>query len=503
MLKQPVKSARNLADCVVSRILKDPTGGLLKTPEREESFYTWVKLKTTSASMQFLDMMEAIQFSNLDLPSVEECAAMMSGLKGKLLNATHALLNMTTIKPRKTVNVKWNEHIKDGTPESPDLKSRAVSAMSNDCQEVDQPIIRMLTHDAKETFDGSTVTEIKTVSGNTERVRFVISNGDLKAANGYGTLMEESSEAVVVVSCDDTVGTRGDSKHPTFSAMKQYFEADYSAYDQSQLFWMWSTLLTWLSSILPPDLFEIIKASILTQTSMPFKAKVRGFSIKGQSHVQMPTGASFTSIFGSLHNFMLWVLAIHLELPITEACKLVGVTIKLQESDDLKDVTFLRGFWALNKSNERVWTNMPSLSLKIGKILVDPSILAKKSLERPDPVLAAHTVWWAMMQSVKVPYDYPILGAMRAKSETLPRAELSDATAAHIIDNPYISENARYKMMSDSEVTRQSVLDFMLTRYNITETEVVLAEMRIMVVPRLPCMLFDPLYLKMKERDYT
>ena len=57
--------------------------------------------------------------------------------------------------------------------------------------------------------------------------------------------------------------------------------------------------------------------------------------------------------------------------------------------------------------------------------------------------------------------------------------------------------------MSDSEVTRQSVLDFMLTRYNITESEVILAEMRIMAVPRLPCMLFDPLYLKMKERDYT
>jgi hypothetical protein len=362
----------------------------------------------------------------------------------------------------------------------------------------------MLTEDLKGTFNGQTVTEIKTISGKTERVRFVISSGDVNDMHDYGKLMDESAEPVVLVSCDDTVGSRGKSTHPTFTTMLDFFEADYSAYDQSQLFWMWSTILVWLNQILPPRLFQIMKCSILAQTSMPFRAKIGVLSIKGLSHVQMPTGASFTSIFGSLNNFMLWVIAIHLELPIEKACKLVGVTIKLADSDNLGDVTFLRGFWGRHMmSNRLLWTNMPSLSLKIGKILVDPSILARKSMTKPDPVLAAHTVWWAMMKSVKVPEDYPILGAMKTLSEKLPRAQLTEDTARHIVNNPYIVENAKYKMMSNAEVSRQSVLDFMLTRYDITEQEVIHVEQVIKSVPRLPCMLFLPAFLKMKEADYT
>jgi len=108
----------------------------------------------------------------------------------------------------------------------------------------------------------------------------------------------------------------------------------------------------------------------------------------------------------------------------------------------------------------------------------------------------------AIMSSVHVPMDYPIVGAFKQLSEALVRVQggVSDRASA-LAHDPNLVENHLHKVVYAS-ASRRAVLRFMEDRYGITEREVIEVEGLILSVCSLPVMVCHVAFEKMRHVDY-
>jgi hypothetical protein len=214
----------------------------------------------------------------------------------------------------------------------------------------------------------------------------------------------------------------------------------------------------------------------------------------------MPTGLSITSIVGSLFNITNWANAISKRISIEESSEQLGLTIKTVYSKTLDGLTLLRGWWVETSDapEGRVWMNLPSLSLKLGKLFKDPTIMAKEK----DRSLATAMSFRAVMESVStIPSNYPIIGAMLDKARSLsdhgPRLE-------KIINDPYIREGHRHKVFGKANtICREHVIQLMCDRYGVSPVDVEEAEWLISKVEELPCFVSHHVFEKMRDVDYA
>jgi hypothetical protein len=370
---------------------KDPTGeaNLLGTPETEREFYAQV----TIDSQEAYAILGRCPIVINDQPTQEECAQLMGGARGQ--NYRDAWMSVLGGSERrmKQVQAKWNEQIGKGIP-------RVIVSFNTEHQVRVMQWARAMTKAVKSFFNGQNIIHI---AG--RPIRFVVAEASADALDLYGELFSDSVP-LVVVSCDDTVVYGGDDLKPPF--LSKFIETDYSMYDQSVTDPHWKRIIaTWLGWGASEEWAQELLWSILSA----FRAGKRGERLTGSTHVLTPTGSSVTSIIGSLVNLANWINAILKGISIEESSKQFGFTIKSEYKDTYMGNTFLRGWWNATPSGALGWSNLPSLSLKLGKLFRDPATISK--------VNSHAVVFRAIMDGVTVPDDYPILGAMRRLSRRL------------------------------------------------------------------------------------
>jgi hypothetical protein len=199
-------------------------------------------------------------------------------------------------------------------------------------------------------------------------------------------------------------------------------------------------------------------------TYMPYSTKMKGhlFSAKGTAPPQLETGSTKTTFMNSMNNicvYMAWAMAITetatqmtfshymstqikpkpdlhasiiMQSALTGTASLekvaqnLGFTLKCKsfEEGDMQQATFLKGMWfrgaeaSSRNGSDYVWLPLPSTTIKIGKLLKSPNVLAPRD---PDPISTC-----ARMIANSYPYvprNYPILGPFLEKMKYLNQIE--------------------------------------------------------------------------------
>jgi len=351
-------------------------------------------------------------------------------------------------------------------------------------------IARGLTDALKKIFNG---TNIHDVGG--KKVRICLAKADAESLNSYAEGLV-GSIPMIAISGDDSGYSSGGHRYGPFQS--EFGEADYTAYDQSQLAPLWAALCEFCESWgLPPAFFNNLWRCIVNAVKGGKKTD-GGMKFAATIHPQMFSGMSVTNIVGGLFNVMNYVKAILEDLTIEESSRRMGFTVKHVARDRLADMTFLRGWWQPTADGDHIWMNLPSACLKLGKIFKDPTSLVKGPGDRREKTAI---VFRAVMESLaNVPDDYPLLGAMKRSARQL--AGLDERTLK-LSKDPYIAENARWKTYGVGAPDREAVLDAMHHRYNLTALEVEEMEKLFLDAKELPCFISHPGFEKLRVADYA
>lgn len=504
-LYQPAHNPYSVVCSLAARDYVDPLG-MYQSPEIEAAALKMLEERLSAVVPIMDDILEGMELHNW--ATELECAWGLGGTKGANFLAAaedvkqHGEVNKTRAQD------KYNETIKAAGVERGEvvLKPRSVKNVSTQDQTDILPVSRALTKDFKGHFDGNKVFQVGRF-----QIRIVIAHATREEMRRYAELLGTSSEMVLIVSCDDMVLSLG-RYAPEFGCA--VIELDYTAYDQSQHKALWITLRTLLKKKMDWNGFEAWFNKHFLINCAPVTAKLKWMGtvvvIKALLRCMMRTGVGTTSIFGSIHNIIaivFWLCECNVygtRNPLKDSCERIGLIAKVIKRDRLDGTIFLRGMFIGNS-----WNVLPSASLKLGKVMKDPTLIVPRKCvpdgdsgrERMENTTehrqrAACFVFAAVMKSVDVPDDYPILGAMKQLSEKL-RAGMD---VFHIVD-PFMLEDAQHKLRA-AEANRPEVVQQMIERYNCTEYDILDCERMILSVEALPVLVCHPLFERMREVDY-
>lgn len=493
-LYQPEKTPWSTIVCQAARDFVDPFGWYENL--QTEAFYIGRAVTLLKPSVTLLaDLFEKHAMPH-QLATKEECVAAMGGYKGRALEAAWEQADLTGVVDKTAGQVKYNETLKAsrvGENGVVQVKPRAVKNVDTTLQTHILPVARMLAKTIKEVFDGRQVYQIGKYL-----VRIVVAHATPDEMQRYAELLL-SGDLVILISCDDTFVAFG-----RYSAEfgKAGQETDYTSYDQSQHrgFWLADRMILgrWWNDSAWWSLHDRIN-------NAPVRGKCRSSGEVGADfdrtmaviRCSMRTGVGTTSDFGSLHNVeahVYWLLTG--PRPFADSCAELGLVAKVQDHvDTCNGGTFLKGFFW-----DGTWNVVPSASLKLGKLMRNPAKLLKAPVRE-----ASEAMFAAIMSSVDVPADYPILGAMRTLSRRLIRAADRVSVSQTLLDrassDPMVIENLQYKVRS-ARCSRLDCLRFMLFRYKVTQEDVERAERLILSVSTLPALVADPVFIAMRDVDY-
>jgi hypothetical protein len=184
--------------------------------------------------------------------------------------------------------------------------------------------------------------------------------------------------------------------------------------------------------------------------------------------------------------------------------KQLGLNFETQIHTQLSTATFLKGWWVIKAEPldefDVHWVNLPSLILKLGKVLSDPVTSCRGRTK--DPLTARYLLARGMWSSNKgIDPAYPILGPYLQQLELITR----DRAAGREVCN---LENKEYRMFSGTAngsyvaINREEALSSICHRYGTTVAEVEEVEALIRKIDRIPCYVNHPLFNKLAQTDY-
>jgi hypothetical protein len=500
-LYQPAKGAHTLIASLYHRDYLDPFGiyadpvteeqKLLEIERRLEPVQAWIVSHTKG---RFTTMYR----------TQEVCARELGGYKGaNYLRCCESVIDHGYFSQTQA-QAKINETIKGAgfNAQRIFLKPRTVKNVSTDLQTGVLPFSRAFAEDCKCIFNGDPCRIGRFVA------RFAIAQVDPEHMDAYGQLFATSPDLCCVVSCDDTSVSTG--------RYQSYFgyvtdDSDFSQYDQSQLKALFDIDFKAMANDVSPTLIKAFATLHHAINSMAVKGKIKdpetGDWVKMRAILRysMRTGVGTTSSFGGLHNIytrIYWLLRSE-ESPMSfdRTCAELGIVVKLAKRNALEGAIFLRG-WFIGPSYQ--WSILPSAVLKLGKLMKNPiALLQLKSAisDAEAEKLAAQTMFYAIMRSVDVPDDYPLIGAFKRLANRLPRATSERANA--LIMDEYIREGARYKLLRAAPIARKYVINAIIERYDISEQQVIECESYILSIPSLPALIQHPVFVKLRDVDYA
>lgn len=308
----------------------------------------------------------------------------------------------------------------------------------------------------------------------------------------------DTSVFTIFVSGDDSAVCFGDCQEKF--GMPAFGEADQSAFDHTQDDGPMKEFQFRIQKQMGiPE--EFTRLAYDCCSSGYFARKGRLF-VKGTCGTQMPTGITTTTVFNSMSTAAFWIYwRIQMEtrtLTPVEAGRELGFGVKFVGHESPRDMTFLKGSWHLSLSSVWHWLPLPSLTIKLGKVISDPveiTVVRRGGRKiRLDAKSAAMVCAYALASSYGlVPPDYPIVGAFLAclkRNGTAPRRALRRL------------EEGWKPAIQHFLLDRDGAMDFMFARYEITRDEIHEVEGLLGKINSLPCYIEHIVFDKLADVDY-
>jgi len=506
--------------------------------------------------------------TNVPLPSIEEAAKLM-GSKGKrILRAHEEDVSKGAVKFKKSYNVKWDETIPLKWVETVDgmafsIKPRSICNLDPVFHSRTTCHARLIADALHAHWDGWKV------------YSFGLFNVIPCFASGFTSSqlsnMMSSWKAYPFQHPTLYVAFAGDDSVALFTHKYGdiWVEADQSAFDQSQdegpLFIAGPK---WMRHMGVPE--EVI-ALWLKACKDGYKVNKKSIRVTGSTPVELPTGLTLTTVWNSVNCFLMYcfyafelsvqmvkskgllnpLLVTHADrlqamklntwrnyddywvdpdsfdcVPVFDfvaSAKLIGFNVKAVVGDNgLQRMypTFLKGWWFYDEMiSLMTWMPLPSMVIKLGKTLKDPSRLYAKS---DDPI--GCVAYNLSMSYCHVPSWYPVLGPFLAKLKSLSKRitkeeernliegfEYKTKVTTNLINHEYYP-NAHVNSMPGWHIAEQVPVSWVLNRLNVkyamcdryktTFEEIEECENLIEQVTVLPSYIQHSLFVKFQAVDY-
>jgi len=476
LLWQPANNARNLLASALWRTHNDPFVGF---PPFAVRFDNWHSLQ---------NIYEKLIYNWVDhLLTVEECADLM-GQRGKRILAAYQKVKEGNLKKHtKTITLKWNETL----PVDKDcngvitMKPRAIINLDPRIHALMAPFSRAMTDVMHEIFDG----KFHSIGKYSVRIFFAAGSTHEQLSELGNAL--NSSDIVIAASGDDSVVAWGG--YP-LAARSTFSEADQSQFDHTQDEGPLSLACFWMRKLGAPEEFlDLVKFCCRSD----YTSRKHDFSSTGGAGTQMPTGITLTTLLNSMATIAMYLFTIANEsTDLVHSARQLGFKVKLVNCDDIRQLTFLKGWWVDSLSvGELIWLPLPSAVVKLGKLLKDPCLIFKDK----NPHSSYSKACYALAKSYgQVPFEYPILGVFLK--------QLLYCSSQGLYDKPVhglaVLESWKPVVQDYHIIDVDSCRAAMCARYDITRSDIERVEKLIRKVRSVPCYLEDPVFLSLSITDY-
>jgi hypothetical protein len=232
---------------------------------------------------------------------------------------------------------------------------------------------------------------------------------------------------------------------------------------------------------------------MLLACSMPYRVKYKNLRVEGSAGYQLATGIDWTTVINSMSSLIFCMFLLKLDAVAEQVAYDLGMKIKMVHSIGVENVTFLKGSWIPDLTGALCWFPFPSQCLKLGKVLREPRLFSKNRKSSMDGVrVVAHGIYSSMKN---VPQNYPILGAFLDCLQRFGTVTNSIVSA---------SEDGWYKPSVFSvSIDRGSALSFVARRYDLSIAEIIRVENLLNSITALPAFVYDPVFDKLRDVDYS
>jgi hypothetical protein len=216
-----------------------------------------------------------------------------------------------------------------------------------------------------------------------------------------------------------------------------------------------------------------------------YHARMGPVHVAGYREPMQATGSADTTVWNSLQNVIAGMTCLTRYGEYTvESFACLGLEIKISIRKTFWGCDFLKGWWVPDIRGMPVWMPLPSMCLKLGKMIRDPY-----------EIYGGYGGYcYALSCNIVVDEQYPILGPFMA---TIRRFAVQGRSGDIEFENPYkILPKAPY------EVDRESVLGLVCERYELSLTQICEAEQLLASVVHMPVVVCSRAFIAMREADY-
>lgn len=485
LMFSPSKTPANLMNAVVFRIHNDPFVNSDPAPQR---WALWDNLTTSMVKQSLFD------HTPEEVCTIEQAAREMGKKGERILRAHLADERGEHLTLYKKINVKCDETIPMKMVGGQTmLKPRAIVDLHPAYHSRTTQWSRALADCLHNIWNENQLHEFNGIP-----VCIIFCSGyNGRRLTTLSSRLNDSTHVTILVSGDDTLISLG----PLSYSGIRFIEWDASMFDQSQdqgpLYY---GMNNWMAAMGAPKEYITLLQNICAK---PYRAYVGELEIRGKPGWQMSTGITATTILNSVNSACAAIYCMSMKFKDPALCgRKLGFTLKIKTQDELYKCTFLKGWWLPDPDGHDNWVVLPSLAIKLGKIMNDPVTITRVTRHgkavRFDSVKAVRIVAKGLSLSYgHVPTDYPIFGSLLKR--------LGELGLWHkVLERTNIlSEAHQYKTMPDVlKLDRDFCEKAICERYNLELSDLRRADQLIAKVTVLPAFLCDPVFERLREVDY-
>jgi hypothetical protein len=502
VLWMPANNAVNLLAAVLSRVHRN-------TEPIEDSLCRGRRQTWTELGKWFSFYVKNAKLKNM---SLEEAVREMGSRKHRILRANEEQLKVGTHRS-KGITVKWNETIGLKNDENFGwyLRPRAIVNLHPSYHADTAMWAKVSMKWLKKMFEGFTIFNaplIRNTLSLQTRIDFRYAIGTGRNAVELGRIMDRLQAGAyswIITAGDDSLAKFDRVNRFSGTQMHGCFiENDMRMCDQSQGVGPLSdSYRQWKGAMgVPEEVLNIYD----DQFKGNYKAKKVGSNEKlleviGSVGYQLPTGTTATTEINTINVFLGHVFAFqNPDVKFDDSMKHLGFDSKPKffEQHELYKTTFLKGWFIKDDDGNHVWIPLPSLVLKIGKVLNDPCIITKEK----NYILAVAKMAYLISSSMLIDRKYPILGDFLSVFDRL-------GIAWHYTseDLEKTFESFQFKPWKDERFSLTprmvgQIVENIEYRYGLVSQELCRLKRHFENVQALPSIIFDPAFERMRDVDY-
>jgi len=402
LMHRPSTAPSNLVCALFKRSFNDP---YINTNFNQQVYNNkWRELYSERVNLYDTPYVESYTFleaiANMD--NVKRKRLIKAQLEDLMNGAQPEYKKSVSVKHDELIAVKWSNGL-------PTFKPRAIVQFSPDYIKDGTQFSHTMTDVLHDMYNVEKIYYVKNFFGNTVKVSYVFDSG--YTADQLNVVMS------VALSDPDRVFyiVAGDDAYVVWGPLGVYYgpfgEQDFSMYDHTQGTGpMKGDELKFQNMDVPIE--HIKRKKFGCESKYKVRARYGNVTLQlcADAGVQMPSGDPLTTYGNSDHNIDEGhglIRAAGSGKTIPEVSLEYGFVMKHRVFYEPSQGTFLKGWWVTLENGSPFWLPLPSMVLKIGKVLKDPCQIAKVK----DVNLAYRMCLYALARSPGViPFSYPILG---------------------------------------------------------------------------------------------